>query len=143
MNSYFWENKFNTGVETMDVQHRKIFDYLTTICNELEDTHQKCDPFNGMLDKLEILCRIHFLEEEKLMDDINYPSASEHKLLNDLFLANIDRFKIDNKRCHSPSILNDFIKLREDFITHIFNEGMTFGRFIDTNSREVSALTGH
>jgi hemerythrin len=122
MTTLTWEDKFNTGVETLDGQHRKIFDYMITIYNGLIDSHLKCDPFNGMLDQLELLCQLHFMEEEKLMDESNYPLASEHKHLHDLFLTSISLFKIDNKQCHTSNVLTEFSNLRVDFITHMLND---------------------
>jgi hypothetical protein len=55
MSSFVWDNKFNSGIDSMDIQNRKIFDYMTTIYNELVDIRQKCDPFNSMFDQLELL----------------------------------------------------------------------------------------
>ncbi len=141
MTSLVWEDKYNTGVETMDVQHRKIFDYMTTIYHVLADNQQVCDPLNGMLDQLELLCQMHFLNEQQLMDDINYPSASEHKRIHDLFLATIGQFKIQSSKCHSPNILNEFLKLKEDFIIHMLKESTALRDFVKAGTIEYPDVT--
>ena len=105
MVSLLWEDKYNTGVEVIDAQHKNIFEYMTRIYNRLVDDQQSCEPINSKLDQLAIICKVHFLEEEALMDDINYPSSSEHKHLHDMFLADIDRVKVANKQCHTPIVL--------------------------------------
>ncbi|HXE96068.1 MAG TPA: hemerythrin domain-containing protein [Dongiaceae bacterium] len=141
MTSLVWEDIFNTGVETMDVQHRKIFDCMDAIYHALADNQQKCDPLDGMLDQLELLCQMHFLNEQQLMDDTNYPSASEHKHIHDLFLASIDQFKIVSSECHTTNLLDAFLKLKEDFITHMLNESTTLGAFIKAGPIEDAAVT--
>jgi hemerythrin-like metal-binding protein len=143
MTSLVWEESFNTGVEAMDVQRRKIFDYLALINNELVNSRQKCDSINGLLDQLEILCQMHFMDEERLMIELNYPFAAEHKHLHDLFLATVDRFKIESNRCHTPGILDDFGKLRVDFTTHILNESMLLSDFIKSNHCDKESSAAH
>jgi hemerythrin len=139
MNSFVWDNKFDTGIESLDAQHRKIFDYMTTIYEELTDVHQKCSQFNNLFDQLELLCQMHFMDEERMMDDMSYPSTAEHKHLHDLFLATVDQFKIDYKQCHSSNVVNDFNKLRWDFVTHVMNETLVLGEFIKGCTTKKSA----
>jgi len=143
MASFACENNVNSGVEAMDAQRHKIFDCMSTICNLIADTHHNSDSIGGLLDQLEILCQIHYMDEEQLMEGVNYPLAAEHKRQHDLFLVTIDQFKIDNKQCHTTSMLNDFINIREDFITHMLNETMLLSEFINKISNGDSATAAH
>ncbi|NVN93057.1 MAG: hypothetical protein HXX11_21020 [Desulfuromonadales bacterium] len=143
MASFIWENKFNSGIESMDAQRKRIFECMTMIYRDIADFGNKCDSINGLLDQLEILCQIHYLDEEQLMDDLKYPLAADHKLQHDLFLATLDQFKVDNKQCHTVSTLNDFIKLRETFITHMLNDTMVLSEFIKQSPLYSSANTSH
>jgi len=139
MSSFVWDTKFNSGIESMDVQNRKIFDYMTTIYNELVDIRQKCDPFNRMFDQLELLCKMHFMDAEQLMEKMKYPSVPDHKRQHDLFLAAIHQFKTQKKQCHTPMIINDFIKLRWDYISHMLNETVVLRELIKAGEGEDSA----
>jgi hemerythrin-like metal-binding protein len=130
MTSFTWDNKFNTGIDALDVQNRKIIDYMTMLHNEIVDVRQKCESLNNQFDQLTLLCQMHFMDEERLMDEMNYPLAAEHKRLHDLFLATVDRFKVENNQCHTVGILNDFNNLRGDFITHMLNETLLLSDFI-------------
>jgi hemerythrin len=143
MTTFVWDARFTTGVEIMDAQHRKIFDCMTRIYNEMSDNHRTCDSCDGMLSQLELFCRLHFLEEERLMDEMAYPSTAEHKHRHDLFLVAIDRFRIENNQCHAPGVLNEFIDLGEDFIAHMLNETVVLGDFVHGNAREDSAVAAH
>lgn len=136
-------NTFIINIEALDAQHNKIFDYLNMINNNILNNHQKCDSLNGMLNQLELLCQFHFMEEERLMEEIASPSAAKHKHLNDMFLAAIDRFKIENNQCHSPSVLSDFKKLRDDLVSHMQNETLVHNNLFNCSVLEDSTAKAY
>jgi hemerythrin len=72
------------------------------------------------------------MEEENLMDDMSYPSASGHKHLHDMFLADIDRVKTANKQCHISEVLNNFVNLRDSFIHHILAETQEISDYMNS-----------
>jgi len=121
MVSLVWEDWFDTGIEVIDAQHKSIFEYMTRIYNRLIEEQQSGLNVSSKLDQLAIICKLHFLEEENLMDDISYPSSA-HKQLHDMFLAHIDRVRSANENCHPTELLDNFMSLREDFISHILVE---------------------
>lgn len=135
MESFIWENRFSSGIETLDAQRQKIFECMTMIYRAIADSGDKCDAINDLLDQLEILCKIHYMDEEQLMEDINYPLAADHKMQHDLHLSTIDQFKVDNRECYTISTLNDFIKLRETFISHMLDESMVLSQFIKSDTK--------
>ena len=141
MVSLLWEDRYNTGIEIIDAQHKNVFEYMTRIYNRLVDDQQSCINVNSKLDQLAIICKLHFIEEENLMDEMSYPSASEHKHLHDMFLAGIDRVKIANKQYHTPSELSDFIGLRDNFISHILVETQEISAFIQDKPLQSPAST--
>jgi len=122
-----------TGIEVIDDQHRKIVDHMTKIHNELSCSHYKCDNFEELFDNLELLCLRHFMEEELLIDEKNYPSATEHEQLHDLYLKKLDRFMVDNKDCHTSSTLKEFANIIDDFITNMHKDRMILGEFNKTS----------
>ena len=141
MASYISENNSNMIFDVMDAQHAKIVDYMNSIYNDMVDNNLRSNQFNAMLDRLEILCQLHFLEEDTLMDNIEYPSAAEHKHLHDLFLTSIDRIRNENHKNHSSNMLNDFIVLRGTFLSHIQEESMPLGKFINDHNPDSAKLT--
>ena len=130
MASYISENRPNIRLDLMDAQHTKILKYMNLIYSDLVDNNLRKDSFSAMLDRLEILCQLHFFEEDNLMENIGYPFASEHKHQHDLFLTSIDRVRNYNDKHHSSRMLNDLIVLRGSFLSHIEDESMPLCKFI-------------
>lgn len=134
MTSLAWDDKYNMGIDVLDVQHHKIFDCMTTIYVDLVDLKQNGEYIYGMLEQLEMLCQMHFADEQIFMDKNNYSLATEHKPLHELLLANIFLIKSNFKQYHATKILKEFIHIREDYITHLINETMLLGEFIKNSS---------
>ena len=100
-----WNDKYKTNITEVDTQHKRLF----TLMQELETLHNN---HKGSLVKnlpavvhavseLEQYTISHFLIEERIMEDNNYPDLENHKLLHDKFTDKIHEFK-------------DFIKLKEN-----------------------------
>jgi hemerythrin len=106
---------------------------MTMIYHKIIDSFQECYPIQVLLDQLKQLCQIHFMYEEQLLEELDYLTAAEDKLLHDMFMESIDRFKIENNQCHTSTILNDFIKLRLEFITYMLNETKLLSDYIENN----------
>lgn len=113
-----WEDRFNTGVEFLDEQHR----YFFTVAKHLEEVadqeacrQQVADIFFSLVHYVE-----HFrLREEIYYKDLKLKKFDEHKSLHQAFVAGIIRFKDEYTRgeegvCHN---LLDF--LSDWFFEHI------------------------
>ena len=135
MASYGNENAFNISLDVMDAQHAKILDYMNSIFNDFVDNNSKNDLFNAMLDRLEILCQLHFFEEDNLMEIVGYPLAAGQKHPHDSFLTSIDSIRSCTYKHHSSSMLNDLIVLRKNFRSHVENESVPLGEFINGHKR--------
>lgn len=136
-------NILNPSVAIMNIQHCKITECMNSIQGEIADIRQSCTHINGLLYQLEQLCQMHFMFEEQLLEEVNYPLAAEQKQLHDLFLKAIDQFKAENDQCHTTTFNADFIKLRLDYVVNMNNETMTLCDFILNNSRGDTAVTSH
>lgn len=135
-------NKLNPSVEIMNIQRGKITECINTIQHDITDMRQSCVHINGLLYQLEQLCQMHFMYEEQLLEEVKYPSIGEQKHLHGLFLKAIESFNTETDQCHSPFFINDFIKLRLDFVINMNNETMTLCDFIINNSGDI-AVTFH
>jgi hemerythrin-like metal-binding protein len=141
MTSIIWDNKINPSIEVMKIQRQTISVCMNTILDDLADFSQKCDHINELLDQLALLCQIHFKYEEQLLEELNYPPTSKQKSLHDLFLKDIEQLKSDNDQSHSPAIVNNFIKLRLDFIRNMNNETMMLCDFMKVKSGDKTTTS--
>jgi hemerythrin len=128
MSSFSWEPSFSVDLEPMDIQHMKILDMMTSIHNLLSDK-QQIDAIDEMLDQFDIYCKMHFYEEERLMEGMNFPSIAEHKRQHDLFILNLDRFKSADLANQNRNFAVDFEKVKNWFVNHILTEDMRYSEF--------------
>jgi hemerythrin len=72
-----WSDRFGTGIEEIDTQHRSLFEAL----NRLADSFRTGDSRRMVMESLESLMDYtvgHFQTEEKYMKDRAYPGLAEH-----------------------------------------------------------------
>lgn len=122
MISLGWDTNLNPSVEIINIQLCKIFECIRIIQEAIVDTQESCSNINGLLDQLEQLCQMHFLYEEKLLEELDFPSVKEQAHLHELFLKAIYQLKTENDQCHSHDFFDGFIKLRVDFVTNMNKE---------------------
>jgi hemerythrin len=76
-----WDSSLAIGIETIDDQHKKIFEYLLAI----ENSVAKRDPWHiqhFFLTQLSDYMKFHLAVEEALMEVIRYPERAEHCALH-------------------------------------------------------------
>jgi hypothetical protein len=65
-----------------------------------------------------------------LLEGMNYPSADEQKKRHNLFLKTFEPFKLESGQCHSPDFMNDFSKIRLDFVSNMNDDTMKLCDYI-------------
>lgn len=71
-----------TGIDTLDRQHRKIFDIYNKMVYMLIDTNdirEIANNFHIVVNDLAKYVMCHFTEEERFMKQMNYSHFEEHK----------------------------------------------------------------
>jgi len=82
-----WSDNLNTGIDTIDLQHRKIVDYI----NELHRASQVADRelvgtvLRGLID----YTISHFGFEEEMLKNHHYDDLEEHKKRHEKFIGRI------------------------------------------------------
>ena len=84
-----WEDKFETGIQQIDYQHKRLFDLINDLENALLP-----DNFNRLkvlevFDGLREYTVTHFYQEEILMEEENYPDLENHKAEHERFTDKI------------------------------------------------------
>ena len=91
-----WEPSFETGIDAIDTQHRRIVDYI----NQLHDaiSHKEPHVIAQTLDHLCDYIATHFTFEEGLMERVGYSHAAAHKVVHDNFAKSIRSYtrRFDN-----------------------------------------------
>lgn len=110
-----WKEKYETGITTIDDQHRKLFE-LTYSAYELLKNNFYTDKYDRIVEILEELKNytiFHFKSEEEYMLSINYKKFLSHKIEHDTLVEkinNIDLKLVDQEQDkHIMDILNFLI----------------------------------
>lgn len=87
-----WTEKFTTGINVIDGQHKRIIHYI----NQLTDAQKLNEPerVGEVLDDLTDYTLSHFAFEESLMDEARYDAAEIHKQTHNAFRDKINNYQL-------------------------------------------------
>ena len=90
-----WTSDLDTGIEAIDLQHRKIVDCI----NELEVAIRDQDSAatGRVLDAVADYCISHFAFEEELQKKVGYMHAKSHKMVHDVFVKRMAKYRERHK----------------------------------------------
>jgi len=92
-----WRDEYNTGVEKLDEQHRKLFaianEAYALLKNELRI--DKYDDIVAILTELRSYAEYHFKAEEEYMLSIGYKKFLSHKAEHADFIARVAEVDLD------------------------------------------------
>ena len=85
-----WDPSLETGIETIDDQHRQIIGYINELYTAHKDgnIHQVTKVLMGLLD----YTSTHFTFEEELLEEVGYPLMDTHKKTHASFIADLDTY---------------------------------------------------
>jgi hemerythrin-like metal-binding protein len=126
---YEWKESFCTHVGPVDDQRRRF----VTLLNELHEiVEMKWDRvcMDSLLSDFIRNARVHFEDEEKLLESVGYPHTHQHMLENEFFLKQLREFKIRNE-AGDPSLGSSALQfLRDWFLDHIIVEDQKYAMFL-------------
>ncbi len=90
VNFVTWDESYAVGIELVDKQHKHLINLTNQLYNAcLGDKAELEDTFKDVMKELVDYVMVHFKDEEKIMDQINYPDIKEHKQKHELFIKEI------------------------------------------------------
>ena len=82
-----WDSKYDVGVEAVDKQHRHLVDLMNDLYDACIGERLELDQkFKDVMKELVDYVMVHFKDEEKIMEAINYPNLKEHKQTHEGFI---------------------------------------------------------
>jgi len=126
---YFtWEDSLNTGIEAIDLQHRKIVDYINALHQavSLKDYSHVSEVMDMLID----YTVSHFSFEESLMRQYGYAHADAHSKVHASFTNRILHYKSewDDGKDITRKLLND---LKVWLISHIQCEDAEYVKVVE------------
>jgi hemerythrin len=137
-----WNDKYKTNIIEIDTQHQRLFTLLANLVNLYKNNKGKLVPNINSVKKsigeLEQYALSHFLIEERIMEENDYPDLENHRVFHDKFTDKILEIK---KLFQDEYVINDESKLDELITTiltfleswlinHIMVQDMDYKPFI-------------
>jgi hemerythrin len=130
-----WNKKLETGIKTIDNQHRELFVRVNNLVNAIKE-HRCRTEIDGVLKFLDDYARVHFAEEEKHMRETNYEGYEEQRKEHRKYLASLKGLKelaaqprIQGASYDLSATTNQVVV--DWIVDHIVKLDMKFGAFLE------------
>lgn len=87
----YWVPEYNTGIDVIDDQHRRILDFINEI-DEIGSTTDR-ERVKQILNNIIDYTQSHFTFEESLQEEAGYKYRVPHKRVHDLFIKRIESYR--------------------------------------------------
>ena len=118
MEKFTIDGAYLVGNELLDAQHKVILNYMAKVYTNLLAGKKGNDLF-ALIDRLDTYCKLHFLDEEQMMGEIEFPEIADHKAQHALFVTNLENFMGRYEDQNSVKSIDDLIFLKGWFLEHI------------------------
>ena len=125
-----WDASYDLGVEYVDKQHRRLVELINELYHAcLGEKGALEEKFKEIMKELVEYVMIHFKDEEKIMESINYPGLAAHKQQHELFvkevLAAVNAYKSGRQ-----FVPNAFVRFLRDWLfNHILIDDKEWARY--------------
>lgn len=122
-----WEDRFCTGIEKIDLQHRNFVGLINHIAS-IDKDRASDGEMDGLLLELYKYADYHFCSEENHMRSIGYPDAEAHRMLHNGLLAELQE-RIQRSEAGTGTVAELLRFLFLWFATHTTDEDARVARF--------------
>ncbi|MGE5417822.1 MAG: bacteriohemerythrin [Acidobacteriota bacterium] len=120
-----WDDKYSTGVEQIDEQHKKLFEIANRAFELLKNDliTDKFDQIATVLDELKEYTIYHFKTEEEFMQSVKYMRFLGHKVIHDDFIKKIEETDYRTIDENQDKYISDLLEFLVNWISqHILKE---------------------
>jgi hemerythrin-like metal-binding protein len=142
MDKIKWTYNFSVGISFLDEEHRQIIDMINKLI-ERSNTHNNREAINEILTDLRKYALTHFNDEERIMDENNYPECANHKELHKEFNIKVVSFHSAIPQTEDTLFTNILEFLKNWWIQHILHEDMKYKEFYNKNGLLNRINEGH
>jgi hemerythrin len=125
-----WSEKLSVGVKAVDDQHTVLFDTI----NELHAAMMKGQArtiVGELLCKLLLYTRNHFSDEEKMLEDANYPGLAVHQIKHRALTKQVEEY-IARFQKGDLTLSNELASFLSDWLkTHIQSVDQSYGPYMN------------
>ncbi|MDR1288284.1 MAG: bacteriohemerythrin [Treponema sp.] len=125
-----WDDRYLTGVEQLDDQHRELVRMVGEVFPEGADNEETRSFFRRNIFRLVQYVKYHFGEEERFMEKINYPDLAVHAKQHEKFVGELLELakRTEEDKFFSPAAATRY--LVDNILTHIAHVDKKYATFI-------------
>ena len=132
-----WTKDYNLGIDVIDMQHRRMVDYINEIDDAIRLTGKDREAkLVRVLTEVVDYTESHFSFEEALLEDIGYPFLNVHKKVHELFIRRINDY-ILRFGAGEDIIVELHDTLTRWLLTHIRTEDANYAQYL--HKKEAAA----
>lgn len=129
-----WDDAYSVGINSVDTQHKRLFDIINHFDEEIKKGHDK-SALSSIFDELLDYTQTHFSEEEQLMQAAGYADYDKHKALHEKLIAQVvklrDDFEADQPGTEAAMLIflkhwlsNHIMKIDQQYSPHLLAKGV-------------------
>jgi hemerythrin-like metal-binding protein len=130
-----WEPKYSVGVEILDEQHRKLFDIVNDLIDEIEMGSKNILPIIG---DLVAYISVHFKQESIVMMESNYPGFMKHSQEHRHFTEKVQDFLQDYEQGNEELGLKMIVFLKEWIFNHTTRLDLEYAHHLKDNADKLN-----
>ncbi len=121
-----WDDSLLIGNDLIDLQHKRLIGLIGAIPEESSPGDELA------LDEAIVYAETHFADEEELLEQVEYPAASEHAKMHEKMTAILESYKRDYD--DGKTDLSAFKQFMYRWIKeHIMHEDKKIGVYLDSS----------
>jgi hemerythrin len=134
-----WDNRYAVGIQLIDDQHRQLLKLVNNIClGCMKDDEGAKNYFRLTIHGLVNYIKYHFVTEEQLLEQIEYPDSAAHKRQHDEFIRDIVERAESFERGRTISPKGYIRYIRDWMVTHITLIDKKYATYIHFINSHVS-----
>jgi hemerythrin len=130
MSLFIWSDSYSVHAAGIDAQHKKLFDLINSLHAAMIQGKGK-EVLEQILDGLMDYTRVHFADEEKMLEKINYPDLQAHVAEHDAFIRKAYALQTDYRNGKLALTLPVMDFLKGWLINHILKTDKKYMPFVD------------
>lgn len=121
-----WDRSLDVGVDAMNKEHHEILDVMNMIF-DAHSSGRRGEPINALVARLGEVCTRHFADEERFMQEIDFPGLKTHQIIHKALLQDFSRHAAAIRA--AGGVANDefFGFLRRWLVAHIKGVDAKYG----------------
>ena len=117
---YTFKEEYSTGIESIDLEHQKLFDLADRAYETLMDEFipDKFDYIVDILNELKDYAATHFRHEEEYMLSIRYKRFLSQKAAHDEFIEKISTYDLSEVDENQKGAILELLDFLNDWLVH-------------------------